>query len=252
MELTPKPHSGIGKGNLLLISCAFKFVLKSLLYLLKSFWGGLFVWEKLDFNPLHFSHWKHSLEGESGSAVIQERVSKGMFKLQLSSLPDIALNVPYYPQNLLSLLGGAFILHYVVWLKVSFRALHLLAECHHTKSEGSRKNHPVLVVLQRSCKFFARYSQSCEVCNGSFTPSYKRSHRVYSTYQWVHIERVDTFTSSSAVIKNFAGGIFNLQESLWWKCSFILGGRWKRFWRVALSREEDRKDIRRRQDSYKG
>lgn len=136
----------------LLISCAFKLVLKSLLHLLESFWGGLFVEEKLDFNPLHFSHWKHSLEGEGGSAVIQERASKGMFKLQLSSLSDVTLNVPYYQQNLLSLLGGAFILHYAIWLKVSFRAPHFLTEGHHAKAEGSRINHQGLVVLQRSCK----------------------------------------------------------------------------------------------------
>lgn len=35
-------------------------------------------------------------------------------------------------------------------MKVSFRALHLLAESHHANCEGSRIKHQVLVVLQCS------------------------------------------------------------------------------------------------------
>lgn len=146
--------------------------------------------------------------------------------------------MPYYPQNLLSLLGGAVILHEAIWLKVSFRALHLLAESHYAKYGGYRINHQVLVVLQRSsCKFFARYSQSSEVSNGSFRPAYKKP-RVYSRHQWEHVETVDAFSNSIAAIRSpaFAVGIFSLQGSLWWKCSFTLRRRWKTFWRLVLSR----------------
>lgn len=59
--------------------------------------------------------------------------------------------------------------------------------------------------------------------------------------QWVHVETLDTFSSSSAVINpGFAVGVFNLWKSIWWKCRFILRGRWKRFWRIVLNRGEKR------------